>query len=68
MLELLERVRGAVKIPVLAAGGIVDSEGVRATLDCGAVATVVGTRFLLSDESGLIPATRSGAWRPERQS
>jgi NAD(P)H-dependent flavin oxidoreductase YrpB (nitropropane dioxygenase family) len=51
MLELLERVRAAVKIPVLAAGGIIDAEGVRATLDAGAVAAVAGTRFLLSDES-----------------
>ena len=38
-------------IPVLAAGGIVDAAGVRAALDAGAVAAVVGTRFLLSDES-----------------
>jgi NAD(P)H-dependent flavin oxidoreductase YrpB (nitropropane dioxygenase family) len=51
MLELLERVRAAVNIPALAAGGIVDAEGVRAALDSGALAAVVGTRFLLSDES-----------------
>jgi len=50
MLELLERVRAAVKIPVLAAGGIVDAAGVREALDAGAVAAVAGTRFLLSDE------------------
>jgi nitronate monooxygenase len=50
LLELLERVRAAVKIPVLAAGGIVDAEGVRSALDAGAVAAVAGTRFLLSDE------------------
>src|SRR3954468_16301724 len=50
VLELLERVRAAVRIPVLAAGGIVDAEGVRSVLDAGAVAAVVGTRFLLSDE------------------
>ncbi len=49
-LELLERVRAAVRIPVLAAGGIVDRQGVRAVLDAGAIAAVVGTRFLLSDE------------------
>jgi NAD(P)H-dependent flavin oxidoreductase YrpB (nitropropane dioxygenase family) len=49
-LELLERMRAAVKIPVLAAGGIVDAQGVLAVLDAGAVAAVVGTRFLLSDE------------------
>lgn len=54
-LELLERVRGAVRIPVLAAGGIVDRQGVRAVLDAGAVGAVVGTRFLLSDESRAHP-------------
>lgn len=55
MLDLLERVRIAVKIPVLAAGGIIDAEGVRAALDAGAVAAVAGTRFLLSDESHAHP-------------
>jgi nitronate monooxygenase len=55
MLELLKRVRAAVKIPVLAAGGIIDAEGVRAALDAGAVAAVAGTRFLLSDESHAHP-------------
>jgi nitronate monooxygenase len=51
LLELLEKMRAAVRIPVLAAGGIVDVAGVRAALDAGAAAAVVGTRFLLSDES-----------------
>jgi nitronate monooxygenase len=50
LLELLERVRAAVSIPVLAAGGIVDAAGVQKALDAGAAAAVVGTRFLLSDE------------------
>lgn len=54
-LELLEQVRAAVRIPVLAAGGIVDREGVRAVLDAGAVAAVLGTRFLLSEESRAHP-------------
>ncbi|OBB00376.1 hypothetical protein A5662_14565, partial [Mycobacteriaceae bacterium 1482268.1] len=49
--ELLERVRAAVNIPVLLAGGIVDAEGVQAALDAGAVAAVVGTRFLVTEES-----------------
>jgi NAD(P)H-dependent flavin oxidoreductase YrpB (nitropropane dioxygenase family) len=53
--ELLEQVRAAVKIPVLLAGGIVDAEGVRAALDAGASAAVVGTRFLLSEESRAHP-------------
>src|SRR5438034_9408978 len=42
MVELLERVRAAVSIPVLAAGGIVDADGVRMALDAGAVAAVAG--------------------------
>src|SRR5262249_20857633 len=49
-LELFDQMRTAVKIPVLVAGGIVDVQGVNEVLDAGAVAAVVGTRFLLSDE------------------
>ena len=56
LLELLERIRAAVKIPVLAAGGIVDAAGVSEALSAGAGAAVVGTRFLLSEESRAHPA------------
>jgi nitronate monooxygenase len=52
---LLEQVRTAVKVPVLVAGGIVDAQGVREALDAGAAAAVVGTRFLLSEESHAHP-------------
>ncbi len=55
LLSLIESVRAAVKVPVLAAGGIVDQEGVRQALDAGAVAAVMGTRFLLSEESRAHP-------------
>jgi NAD(P)H-dependent flavin oxidoreductase YrpB (nitropropane dioxygenase family) len=55
MLELLERVRSVVNIPVLAAGGIINAEGARMALDAGAAAAVAGTRFLLSDESHAHP-------------
>ncbi len=51
LLDLIESVRAAVKVPVLAAGGIVEQGDVREALDAGAVAAVLGTRFLLSDES-----------------
>lgn len=54
-LELLERIRAAVRIPVLLAGGIVDAQGVSAALAAGAAAAVVGTRFLLSEESRAHP-------------
>lgn len=50
MFELLERTLASVKIPVLAAGGIIDRQGVAAVMEAGATAAVVGTRFLLSDE------------------
>jgi NAD(P)H-dependent flavin oxidoreductase YrpB (nitropropane dioxygenase family) len=50
-LELLEHVRAVVDIPVLMAGGIVDRDDVKQALDAGAVAAVLGTRFLVSDES-----------------
>lgn len=55
LLELIESVGAAVEVPVLAAGGIVDQEGVREALDAGAVAVVMGTRFLLSEESRAHP-------------
>src|SRR5436190_4184089 len=45
-LELVDRIRAAVEVPVLAAGGIVDAAGVAAALDAGAVAAVAGTRVL----------------------
>ena len=54
-LELLERVRAAVSIPVLVAGGIAERDDVRAALDAGAAAVVVGTRFLVSEESRAHP-------------
>ena len=55
LLELLERVRAAVEIPILAAGAIIDVDDVRAALDAGASAAVLGTRFLLSTESHAHP-------------
>ena len=51
MADLLEQISAAVTVPVLAAGGIVDRSDVAAALERGAVAAVVGTRFLLSYES-----------------
>jgi NAD(P)H-dependent flavin oxidoreductase YrpB (nitropropane dioxygenase family) len=57
-LELLERVRRAVgpTYPVLLAGGLADAADVRTALDAGAVAAVLGTRFLMTEESRAHPA------------
>ncbi|CAA9503200.1 MAG: Enoyl-[acyl-carrier-protein] reductase [FMN] [uncultured Solirubrobacterales bacterium] len=52
-LELLERTRAALppELPVLLAGGIAEAGDVRTALEAGATAAVLGTRFLLSEES-----------------
>jgi NAD(P)H-dependent flavin oxidoreductase YrpB (nitropropane dioxygenase family) len=57
-LELLERTRAALgpSYPVLVAGGIADAQDVRASLDAGAHAAVLGTRFLMTPESGAVAA------------
>jgi NAD(P)H-dependent flavin oxidoreductase YrpB (nitropropane dioxygenase family) len=54
-LELLEQIRSVIQIPVLVAGGIATREDVRIALQAGAVAAVVGTRFLLTDECSAHP-------------
>jgi enoyl-[acyl-carrier protein] reductase II len=50
-LALVPQVVDAVRIPVLAAGGIVDGRGVVASLALGAQGAVIGTRFIASNES-----------------
>ncbi len=46
----------AVRIPVIAAGGIMDGVDIRAALDAGACAVQMGTAFLVTDEVGIHPA------------
>lgn len=48
---LLPQVVAALDIPVIAAGGIADAQGVRAAMAQGASAVQVGTAFLLCDEA-----------------
>ncbi len=50
---LIPQVTKAVDIPVFAAGGITDGRGLVAALAWGAQGIAMGTRFLLSDESGV---------------
>ena len=58
--ELLERVRAALppEYPVLLAGGVADATDAREALAAGAAGVVVGTRFVLSHESGAHPEYR----------
>lgn len=59
-LELLARVRRELpsEYPVMVAGGIATAEDVAAALSAGAGAAVLGTRFLLTPESGAHPDYR----------
>lgn len=55
-LSLVPQIVDAVKIPVIAAGGIADGRGLIAALALGADAVQIGTRFLLAEEAGTHPA------------
>jgi enoyl-[acyl-carrier protein] reductase II len=57
-LALVPQVVDAVKIPVVAAGGIVDGRGVVAALALGAQGAVIGTRFIATPE-----ATAAGSYK-----
>jgi nitronate monooxygenase len=50
--SLVPQIRGAVGIPVVAAGGIAEGHGIAAALTLGAHAVQIGTAFLASHESG----------------
>ena len=50
-LALIRQLVKAVKLPVIAAGGIADAQGVKAVLDLGAIAAQVGTAYLLCPEA-----------------
>jgi nitronate monooxygenase len=51
-LALVRQIVASVKIPVVAAGGIADSQGVAAAMVLGASAVQVGTAYLACEESG----------------
>ena len=52
-MALVPQVVDAVRVPVIASGGIMDGRGVAAALALGAAAVQLGTAFLLADESGI---------------
>jgi nitronate monooxygenase len=56
---LVPQIVKAVKIPVIAAGGIADAAGVRAALSLGAVAAQIGTAYLLCPEATTNPVHRA---------
>jgi nitronate monooxygenase len=56
LFSLLPAVVDAVKVPVVASGGIADGRGVAAALILGASAVQIGTAFLRSPEANIAPA------------
>jgi nitronate monooxygenase len=58
-MALVPQVVDAVRIPVIASGGIMDGRGIAASLALGASAVQLGTAFLTCDESGVPEAYRS---------
>jgi len=67
-MALVPQVVDAVKVPVIAAGGIGDQRGVAAAFALGASAVQVGTAFLFCEEANVSPLYRQAvrAARPEQ--
>lgn len=55
LLPLLSEVLDALRVPVLAAGGIATARDLAAVLACGASGARIGTRFVAAAESGAHP-------------
>ena len=68
LMALIPAVADAVRLPVVATGGIADARGVAAALILGASAVQIGTGFLRSPEAKIAPAWADaiGATLPEQ--
>ncbi|MBZ5602772.1 MAG: nitronate monooxygenase [Acidobacteriia bacterium] len=57
-LELVRSICGAVRVPVIASGGLMDGRDITRALECGACAAQLGTAFLTCPEAGTPEAHR----------
>lgn len=64
---LLPQIARAVRVPVVAAGGITDAAGVRAALALGAAGVQVGTAYLLCPEATTSALHRAALQSPQAQ-
>ena len=67
LFALVPQVVDAVRIPVVAAGGIADGRTVAAALMLGATGVQVGSAFLACEESNAPPGHRRAMFEPDRQ-
>jgi nitronate monooxygenase len=65
--SLIPQVADAVKLPVIAAGGISDGRGILAAMALGAAGVQIGTAFLACEESGASDAHRQALHSPNAQ-
>ena len=63
-LALVPQVVDAVRVPVIAAGGMADGRGVAAALMLGAAGAQLGTAFLACEESAAAPLHRQALFSP----
>lgn len=68
LLVLLQQIREAVDIPLIAAGGIMRGSDIAAVLAAGACAAQLGTAFLRCPESGANPLHKNALVDPNFQS
>ncbi|QBJ78798.1 nitronate monooxygenase family protein [Aquitalea sp. USM4] len=66
-LALLPQIVAAVEVPVIAAGGIADANGVAAAMRLGAAGVQVGTAYLLCDEADTTPLHRAALASTRRE-
>lgn len=64
LFSLLPQVVDAVRVPVIAAGGIADGRGIAAALTLGAAGVQLGTAFLATPEAVLDPSYRRALQEP----
>ena len=65
-MALVPQISEAVKVPVIAAGGIADARGIGASFALGASAVQLGTAYLLCPESKISPVYRKALTKPNQ--